>query len=247
MLSPECSAAGTANQVALYQHCNFGGRNIALGEGEYPDVVAEGFARNDLSSIQIPDGFQATLFSGVNFTGTSVTVTANDACLIDDGFNDKVSSLVIIDLFGSEPTYAWSTGATTPSITVTTPGTYTVTVTDCNGCTATDEVVVADPMIDGGSISVGTCNNGVIVIGNETAPTTSDNFEIVWIKSQGQFSACQDLGQLGAGVTNVGAAYDAFVAAGGFGSGASPMIPNTTSWMFITCLLYTSPSPRDRG
>jgi hypothetical protein len=34
-------------------------------------------------------------------------------------------------------TYAWSTGATTQSITVTTAGSYSVTVTDGNGCSAT--------------------------------------------------------------------------------------------------------------
>lgn len=33
--------------------------------------------------------------------------------------------------------YAWSNGASTPSISVTTPGNYSVTITDANGCTAT--------------------------------------------------------------------------------------------------------------
>ncbi|RMD72819.1 MAG: hypothetical protein D6818_05745, partial [Bacteroidetes bacterium] len=35
-------------------------------------------------------------------------------------------------------TYAWSTGATTPAITGLAPGTYSVTVTDANGCTASE-------------------------------------------------------------------------------------------------------------
>ncbi|TMM57124.1 hypothetical protein FEE95_11575 [Maribacter algarum] len=38
--------------------------------------------------------------------------------------------------------YLWSTGETTQSITVTEAGEYTVTVSDCKGCTATDTVVV---------------------------------------------------------------------------------------------------------
>lgn len=38
--------------------------------------------------------------------------------------------------------YLWSTGATTPSITVSSGGTYTVTVTDVNGCTNTATAVV---------------------------------------------------------------------------------------------------------
>ena len=42
--------------------------------------------------------------------------------------------------------YSWSTGADTPDISVSTPGSYQVTVTDANGCQATDsiDVVAAD-------------------------------------------------------------------------------------------------------
>lgn len=45
--------------------------------------------------------------------------------------------------FGTANTYTsylWSTGETSQSISTSTPGTYTVTVTDINGCTATDIV-----------------------------------------------------------------------------------------------------------
>jgi hypothetical protein len=40
--------------------------------------------------------------------------------------------------------YSWSTNETTASITVSTPNTYTVTVTGANGCTATDDVTVTE-------------------------------------------------------------------------------------------------------
>lgn len=39
-------------------------------------------------------------------------------------------------------TYSWSTGATTPTITVSTAGTYWVNVTTSSGCQATDSVIV---------------------------------------------------------------------------------------------------------
>ena len=39
-------------------------------------------------------------------------------------------------------TYAWSTGATTASIVVNAPGTYSVTATGANGCQDTDEIVI---------------------------------------------------------------------------------------------------------
>jgi uncharacterized protein (TIGR02145 family) len=42
--------------------------------------------------------------------------------------------------------YLWSTGATTPTLLITAPGTYFLTVTDNNGCKSTDTVhVVANP------------------------------------------------------------------------------------------------------
>ena len=43
---------------------------------------------------------------------------------------------------GSFSSYAWSTSATTSSISPTTSGTYSVRVTDANGCTARDTVEV---------------------------------------------------------------------------------------------------------
>ncbi len=48
------------------------------------------------------------------------------------------SGTATFSVLGSFDAYAWSTGASTPSITVNTAGVYTVTVTAVNGCTATD-------------------------------------------------------------------------------------------------------------
>lgn len=42
-------------------------------------------------------------------------------------------------------TYQWSTGSTNQSITVSDPGTYTVTVTNVGGCASVDEVVLENP------------------------------------------------------------------------------------------------------
>ncbi len=44
---------------------------------------------------------------------------------------------------GGYSSYLWSTGATTPSITVTSQGTYSVTVTGAGGCVATDDINVS--------------------------------------------------------------------------------------------------------
>jgi len=58
---------------------------------------------------------------------------------------DKIlceNSFLILNAGISNVTYLWSTGATTPNISVTTPGTYTVTVSNANNCSSIKTIVV---------------------------------------------------------------------------------------------------------
>lgn len=58
--------------------------------------------------------------------------------------------------------YQWNTGATTSSISVTAAGTYTVTVTDSSGCTATASIVINTVDVECGinNKQVTVCHNG---------------------------------------------------------------------------------------
>ncbi|MEW7290320.1 T9SS type A sorting domain-containing protein [Aquimarina sp. 2304DJ70-9] len=69
-------------------------------------------------------------------------------------FNINIGECIDV-VTSNEVTYLWSTGETTPSITVSPQEntTYTVTVEDCSGCTASDsvDVILSDPpQVDAG-------------------------------------------------------------------------------------------------
>jgi hypothetical protein len=78
-------------------------------------------------------------------------------------------------------TYAWSNGLpATPSVSVSTAGTYRVTITDANGCTATDAVIVTvstnNSLVVNAGADASTCKNVsktfTASVSNGTAPYT---------------------------------------------------------------------------
>lgn len=92
----------------------------------------------------------------------SVTVTDADDCVADDEImysesdpclnfstsisEDPIGTLTSITNIGTAPyTYEWSTGETTASINVTADGTYSVLVTDAEGCTAQAAITLTLP------------------------------------------------------------------------------------------------------
>ena len=87
----------------------------------------------------------------------SITVDSNVTC---NGFAD--GGLTASSTGGTMPyTYSWSNAATTASITGVVAGTYTVTITDNNGCTGTNSGTVTEPTLLAASVAVdsnATCN-----------------------------------------------------------------------------------------
>jgi hypothetical protein len=78
--------------------------------------------------------------SDASFNTVSVSTTSTpETCLGNDGTATATAS------GAGSIDYLWSNGATTAALTGLTAGTYSVTVTDDNGCTATSSVTVASP------------------------------------------------------------------------------------------------------
>jgi gliding motility-associated-like protein len=84
----------------------------------------------------------------------AVDIIVNDPPIVDLGPDqilcDGSSFEIIPVITGASPaiTYLWSTGETTPTITVSESGTYTLTITD-GPCTASDsiDIIISDPVI----------------------------------------------------------------------------------------------------
>ena len=134
-----------------------------LSEGTYPVTVTDGNGCTATSSVTItePDALSASI------------VATNVNC---NGGNNGTVDLTVTG--GTAPyTFEWSNTATTEDMIGLTAGTYSVTVTDANGCTTTTSVEVTEPTVLSASgvatnVSCNGGNNGTVdltVIGG-TAP-----------------------------------------------------------------------------
>jgi len=83
--------------ASVYKHCNFGGYVTALKTGDYTlsQLQDLGVLNDDISSIKVSSGYQVQVFADDNFSGTSLTITADNACLVSNSFNDIISSVKV--------------------------------------------------------------------------------------------------------------------------------------------------------
>lgn len=99
-----------ADPVTVHKDCNYEGWNaLALPIGRYTlaDLQFRGFAANDdISSLRVQPGYRATLYEHDNFQGASLVKVAHQACLLDEGWNDRVSSIVVEALSPEAPPYS---------------------------------------------------------------------------------------------------------------------------------------------
>jgi subtilisin-like proprotein convertase family protein len=145
-----------------------------------------------------------------NVTGCTatddVTVTVNPLPVITKTITDPTcvpgnDGSIDITVTGNAPyTYSWSTGATTEDVSGLGFGTYTVTVTDANLCSATDVTTLAIPGFTvSGVVTDVTCNAGNDGEIDITASGGTSPYDYSWSNS----STIEDLTGLTAGTYTV--------------------------------------------
>ena len=90
----------TALAATVYQHCAYGGYAVDLEPGNYTlqDLTALGVRNNDLSSMNVEEGYEVTIYQNGDFSGNVLVKTSDDNCLVNDRFNDQTSSIVVREL-----------------------------------------------------------------------------------------------------------------------------------------------------
>ena len=118
----------------------------------------------------LPAGTYSYIVTDANGCSVSgqVTITEYPLLTVDIGPDTSICSdgSIVLDAGFGYASYLWSTGDTTEKITVDTSGTYSVVVSDTNGCTASDTALIdffADPVVDLGPDTT-ICSGDTIVL-----------------------------------------------------------------------------------
>lgn len=143
-------SGGTAN-------FNYGWSNGSTTSGSALSTNAINTLTAGTYTVTVTDNSSCTATASTTITqpgsalSASVSVSSNISC---NGGNDGA---LTASATGGTPsyTYAWSNSATSPSISSLSATTYTVTITDANGCTSLSSSTLSNPSpLSGGTISV---------------------------------------------------------------------------------------------
>lgn len=162
------NVTATASKLPLTYSWTKEGDADFVSNVEDPTDLAPG-----LYHLSIVDGNGSTLYltssQSVNPAAIDVTITEPPVLTASaDGthvtcFSGNNGTANVTASGGTAPyTYLWSNGSTTEAVSDLTAGTYSVTVTDANGCTASPSYQVTEPTVITVSASVinNTCFNG---------------------------------------------------------------------------------------
>ncbi|HLP22137.1 MAG TPA: gliding motility-associated C-terminal domain-containing protein [Chitinophagales bacterium] len=178
--------------------------SVTGGTGAYTYTWTGGGATQDTTGL-LAGTYTVTVTDGNNCTATaSATVTQPAGMVLNattsnvgcaGGANGSVDVTVQGGVFPY--TFAWSNGAVTEDINGLSGGTYSITITDANGCTITATYTITEPAaittsIVGTNVTCNGASNGAadLTVSGGTAPYT-----YFW----SNFAATQDLANIGGG------------------------------------------------
>lgn len=103
------SGSSTSGVATFYEHSNYGGWSVSLGEGShnYSDIISAGIKNDAISSIRVSSGYKVTIYNDADFKGDKKEFTS-DASYVGDDLNDKTSSIKI-EKIGSSNISSYST------------------------------------------------------------------------------------------------------------------------------------------
>ncbi|MEP7170058.1 MAG: SprB repeat-containing protein, partial [Bacteroidota bacterium] len=204
------SNASSTSNVSCYGGNNGSvNLNVTGGTSPYSYSWSNGSVLQELTNV--PAGNYSVIITdaqGCTTSTSGVTITQPAAALSSTNShvnvlcrNNTTGSINITVTGGTTPyTYNWSNGANTEDLTNISAGTYTVTVTDANGCTSTSAAItITQPaaVLAGSATTTGNvaCNSGANGAVNLTVTGGTSPYSYTW--SNG--ATTQDIGGLFAG------------------------------------------------
>ncbi len=159
MVSVNVAAPVVASISGADNFCNGGSTMLDAGVGYASYLWSDG-STNQTLSVNSSGTYDVTVTEANGCTGTaseSITVFPLPTVAISGSTSVCSGSSTILDAGVGYASYLWSNGSTTQTLTTSAAGTYTVTITDVNGCTATDNVTVStatalSPSISGNTV-----------------------------------------------------------------------------------------------
>ncbi len=134
---------------------------VSGGTPTYTYAWSNGATSQDLTGVAAGT-YTVTVTDANGCTATTTatvgqpTAIALQASVVDADCNGATNGDIFLNVNGGTPsyTYAWSNGATTQNLLNVAAGTYAVTVTDANGCTATSSYTINQPAVVTSTVTV---------------------------------------------------------------------------------------------
>ena len=230
------STGGTYSVTQTVNGCTSAAGSNTAAPKVVPATPNVGVVNNCGNSVLTASGFTGSLLWSTGATTNSITVTTAGSYTVTQTVNGCVSGVgsgtaaplnssvdppvitvdnnctnSVLTASGYTGSLLWSNGATTPSITVSLPGNYSVTQT-VSGCTSPAQVATATPVnstIPAPVVSVtNNCGNSVLTASGYTGSllwNTNETTESIIANAAGTYSVTQTIGGC-AGVAGSGTA-----------------------------------------